>query len=343
MKKSAISWIIALNLCAINFIDVSAETKKLEKTEEFTQNQVQEQNKDQSQNQEQEQNKDESQNQEQEQNKDQSQNQSDDKSQEKEIEQLQSENQNPVELNNQQLIKSEYSTDVKENCKTIVKQFYAGFYGREADNDGLEYWSNEIVSQRRTVANVFECFINSDECKSKNYNNEEYVKALYIGLQGREPDEDGLEYWTSQLGLGQSRKVVLYNIFNSNEFQTKLDLMGIKNKGQIELGLNDNKGMAKELVNQFYKGFYRREADSEGLEYWTNQIIDNKISVSELLLTFINSDEMNRKNYTNEEFVECMYMALFSRNPDKDGFNHWSNMLNIGNSRRFLLAVKYEF
>ncbi|MEN2258373.1 DUF4214 domain-containing protein [Paraclostridium benzoelyticum] len=252
---------------------------------------------------------------------------------------MQSENQNPVELNNQQLIKSEYSTDVKENCKTIVKQFYAGFYGREADNDGLEYWSNEIVSQRRTVANVFECFINSDECKSKNYNNEEYVKALYIGLQGREPDEDGLEYWTSQLGLGQSRKVVLYNIFNSNEFQTKLDLMGIKNKGQIELGLNDNKGMAKELVNQFYKGFYRREADSEGLEYWTNQIIDNKISVSELLLTFINSDEMNRKNYTNEEFVECMYMALFSRNPDKDGFNHWSNMLNIGNSRRFLLAV----
>ncbi|GAA0091497.1 hypothetical protein UT300009_15250 [Paraclostridium bifermentans] len=341
MNKRTISFLIALNLCAINFININAETKDVKNTEEFTQNQVQEQTKDQSQ--EQEQTKD--QNQEQEQAKDQSQsqqqveNQSDDKSQVKETEQLQSEKQNPVELNNQQLIRSEYSTDVKENCKTIVKQFYTGFYGREADNDGLEYWSNEIASQRRTVANVFECFINSDECKSKNYNNEEYVKALYIGLQGREPDADGLEYWTSQLGLGQSRKVVLYNIFNSNEFQNKLDLMGIKNKGQIDLDLNDNKGSVKNLINQFYKGIYGREGDNSGLEFWSSQVIEGKQSIADILLIFTNSDECKNKNYNNEEYVKSIYIALFDRNPDKDGFNYWINMLNGGNSRRFLLAV----
>ncbi|MGL5650217.1 MAG: DUF4214 domain-containing protein [Paraclostridium sp.] len=325
MKKSTISFLIALNLCSINFIDANAETKDMQSIEEPMQNQIQEKDKEQDQDKEQvittEKNINEDQNKEQDQ------------------PEIQEQNQQPVEIKEKQIQNESYSADVKENCKILIRQFYKGFYGREADNDGVEYWSNEIVSQRRTVANVFECFINSDECKSKNYNNEEYVKALYIGLQGREPDGAGLEYWTSQLGLGQSRKVVLYNIFNSNEFQTKLDLMGIKNKGQIDLDLNDNKGSVKNLINQFYKGIYGREADNSGLEFWSSQVLDGKKSIAEILLTFTNSDECKSKNYNNEEYVKSIYTALFNRNPNNEDLNYWVGVLEDGNSRVSVLAV----
>lgn len=325
MKKSTISFLIALNLCSINFIDVNAETKDMQIIEEPMQNQIQEKDKEQDQNKEQvittEKNVNEDQNKEQNQ------------------PEIQEQNKQSVEIKENQIQNGSYSSDVKENCKILIKQFYKGFYGREADNDGLEYWSNEIVSQRRTVANVFECFINSDECKSKNYNNEEYVKALYIGLQGREPDAAGLEYWTSQLGLGQSRKVVLYNIFNSNEFQTKLDLMGIKNKGQIDLDLNDNKGSVKNLINQFYKGIYGREADNGGLEFWSSQVLDGKQSIADILLVFTNSEECKSKNYTNEEYVKSIYTALFNRIPNNEELNYWVGVLESGNSRVSVLAI----
>ncbi|MDV8108504.1 DUF4214 domain-containing protein [Bacillus sp. BAU-SS-2023] len=325
MKKSTISFLIALNLCSINFIDVNAETKDMQIIEEPMQNQIQEKDKEQDQNKEPvittEKNVNEDQNKEQNQ------------------PEIQEQNKQSVEIKENQIQNGSYSSDVKENCKILIKQFYKGFYGREADNDGLEYWSNEIVSQRRTVANVFECFINSDECKSKNYNNEEYVKALYIGLQGREPDAAGLEYWTSQLGLGQSRKVVLYNIFNSNEFQTKLDLMGIKNKGQIDLDLNDNKGSVKNLINQFYKGIYGREADNGGLEFWSSQVLDGKQSVADILLVFTNSEECKSKNYTNEEYVKSIYTALFNRIPNNEELNYWVGVLESGNSRVSVLAI----
>ncbi|WP_270659488.1 DUF4214 domain-containing protein [Paraclostridium bifermentans] len=325
MKKSTISFLIALNLCSINFIDVNAETKDMQIIEEPMQNQIQEKDKEQDQNKEPvittEKNVNEDQNKEQNQ------------------PEIQEQNKQSVEIKENQIQNGSYSSDVKENCKILIKQFYKGFYGREADNDGLEYWSNEIVSQRRTVANVFECFINSDECKSKNYNNEEYVKALYIGLQGREPDAAGLEYWTSQLGLGQSRKVVLYNIFNSNEFQTKLDLMGIKNKGQIDLDLNDNKGSVKNLINQFYKGIYGREADNGGLEFWSSQVLDGKQSIADILLVFTNSEECKSKNYTNEEYVKSIYTALFNRIPNNEELNYWVGVLESGNSRVSVLAI----
>ncbi|MCU9813638.1 DUF4214 domain-containing protein [Paraclostridium sp. AKS73] len=319
MKKSTISFLIALNLCSINFIDVNAETKDMQIIEEPMQNQIQEKDKEQVITTEKNVNED--------QNKEQNQ------------PEIQEQNKQSVEIKENQIQNGSYSSDVKENCKILIKQFYKGFYGREADNDGLEYWSNEIVSQRRTVANVFECFINSDECKSKNYNNEEYVKALYIGLQGREPDAAGLEYWTSQLGLGQSRKVVLYNIFNSNEFQTKLDLMGIKNKGQIDLDLNDNKGSVKNLINQFYKGIYGREADNGGLEFWSSQVLYGKQSIADILLVFTNSDECKSKNYTNEEYVKSIYTALFNRTPNNEELNYWVGLLESGNSRVSVLAI----
>ncbi|WGX76131.1 DUF4214 domain-containing protein [Paraclostridium bifermentans] len=238
----------------------------------------------------------------------------------------------------QNYIRSEASTDIKENCKIIIRQIYKGFYGREVDNDGLEYWANEIASGKRSVADILEQFINGDEFKNKNYNNQEYVKSLYIGLQGREPDKSGLDYWTDLLNLGQSRKFVLYSVFNSDEFQNKLNLMEIKNKGQINIDLNDKKGSVKDLVNQFYKGLYGREGDNEGLEYWANQILDGKKSIAEILLTFTNSDEFKSKNYNNEEYIKSLYNALFKRNPDSDGLNYWSNMLNDGNSRKFVLA-----
>ncbi|MBZ6006496.1 DUF4214 domain-containing protein [Paraclostridium bifermentans] len=319
MKKSTISFLIALNLCSINLIDVNAETKDMQIIEEPMQNQIQEKDKEQVITTEKNVNED--------QNKEQNQ------------PEIQEQNKQSVEIKENQIQNGSYSSDVKENCKILIKQFYKGFYGREADNDGLEYWSNEIVSQRRTVANVFECFINSDECKSKNYNNEEYVKALYIGLQGREPDAAGLEYWTSQLGLGQSRKVVLYNIFNSNEFQTKLDLMGIKNKGQIDLDLNDNKGSVKNLINQFYKGIYGREADNGGLEFWSSQVLDGKQSIADILLVFTNSEECKSKNYTNEEYVKSIYTALFNRTPNNEELNYWVGVLESGNSRVSVLAI----
>lgn len=238
----------------------------------------------------------------------------------------------------QNYIRSEDSTDIKENCRIIIRQLYKGFYGREVDNDGLEYWSNEIASGKRSVANILEQFINGDEFNNKNYNNQDYVKSLYIGLQGREPDKSGLDYWTDLLNLGQSRKFVLYSVFNSDEFQNKLNLMEIKNKGQINIDLNDKKGSVKDLVNQFYKGFYEREGDNEGLEYWANQILDGKKSVAEILLTFINSDEFKSKNYNNEEYVKSLYNALFKRNPDSNGLNYWTSRLNEGNSRKFILA-----
>ena len=181
-----------------------------------------------------------------------------------------------------------------EDIKSLVKQFYLAFHNREADEDGLNYWSDEIYNLRQTVSQVLLNFINSNEYDLKNKSNNDYVIDLYEGLFNRYPDDSGLNYWVNELNLGENRVNILANIFNSSEFQGRLNDIGIQNKGNISF-VNDN-SKVRFLVSQFYQGIFNRTPDEDGLNYWTNEIVQNKCTVAQVLEIFINSDEISPRS-----------------------------------------------
>ena len=230
----------------------------------------------------------------------------------------------------------------ENNVKNLINQFYLGFLGREGDQGGLDYWTNEIINGNKTVANVLEIMINSDEFKSKNYTNKEFVKAAFKGLFNRVVDEDGFKYWTNFLNSGNSKRLMLSRNIESAEFNRILDNIGIKNKGTIIVALDDKRGEVKNFVNQFYLGFLGRQGDQGGLDYWTNEIVNGNKTVANVLEIMINSDEFKAKNYTNKEFVQAAFKGLFNRGADEDGFKYWTNFLNSGNSKRFMLSKNIE-
>ena len=146
------------------------------------------------------------------------------------------------ETNEDEIQEQEVDTRVEqkyENIKSLVSQFYLAFHNRNADEDGLNYWSNEIYNSKQTVSQVLLNFIYSDEYDMKNKSNSDYVIDLYEGLYNRYPDNSGLSYWVNELNLGENRVNILSNVFNSNEFQGRLNDIGIKNKGEITY-INDN-------------------------------------------------------------------------------------------------------
>ncbi len=247
------------------------------------------------------------------------------------------------ETNEDEIQEQEVDTRVEqkyENIKSLVSQFYLAFHNRNADEDGLNYWSNEIYNSKQTVSQVLLNFIYSDEYDMKNKSNSDYVIDLYEGLYNRYPDNSGLSYWVNELNLGENRVNILSNVFNSNEFQGRLNDIGIKNKGEITY-INDN-GKVKFLVNQFYKGLFNRTSDEDGLNYWTNEIVESKYTVAQVLEIFINSDEFISKKYNNKQYVECLYKTLLGRDADKEGLNYWTSILESGNSKEFVLANNFQ-
>ena len=230
----------------------------------------------------------------------------------------------------------------REAVYNLIKQFYKGFQNREGDTSGVKYWAEKIISSQLTVADVIERFIDSEEFINMNVSDEEFIKRSYIAILGRTPDYEGLQHWLSFYKKGYSKRYILQRHFYSSEFSIKLAGMGISNKGVINITLNDKRPAVEEVVKQFYEGFHGRVADSSGLEYWTDKIVFEKLSLAEIVDYFINSDEFLNFNNSAEQFIVNSYTAMFGRAPDKEGLTFWMNKYMDGHSKRYILKMHFE-
>jgi len=74
-----------------------------------------------------------------------------------------------------------------------VSQMYRDTFGREADDDGLKYWTNYLNDGTYNLDQVQTLFNASPEMVARN---------SYQSLLGREGDEEGIGYYTSQAQKG---------------------------------------------------------------------------------------------------------------------------------------------
>lgn len=102
----------------------------------------------------------------------------------------------------------------------FMSRLYTKAMGRPYDQDGLDYWCEEISNGTYTLMQVStEQFFHSEEFQNKNLDNTEYVKVLYRTFFGREYDQEGLNYWIAQMiYYGRDRDYVLNEFANSKEF-----------------------------------------------------------------------------------------------------------------------------
>ncbi|MGN0247467.1 MAG: DUF4214 domain-containing protein [Lachnospiraceae bacterium] len=109
----------------------------------------------------------------------------------------------------------------------FVLRNYTKALGREGDVEGIEYWTYLINTKQSSALSVAESFFQSEEFKSKNFNNSQYVDVLYQTFFDRYADEDGKSYWMVMMALGKSRDWVLSEFSNSSEFKTIMAQYGL--------------------------------------------------------------------------------------------------------------------
>lgn len=111
-------------------------------------------------------------------------------------------------------------------------------------------------------------------------------------------------------------------------------------------------------VQQNYRDFLGREADTAGLDFWVGRINRGEATRFDLLSSFILSAEyqnaikptafafldanmLTRTNESAAVFVYAAYRSLLGRNPDAAGYNFWYGQLN--SATQPLTAVLAEF
>lgn len=85
-----------------------------------------------------------------------------------------------------------------------LQQLYVGYFGRAADQEGLNFWLGAINNDGLSLANVHASFVNSEEYNAQylNLTVGQKVAAVYQNVLGRAADAAGQAFWTNAIETG---------------------------------------------------------------------------------------------------------------------------------------------
>ncbi|SFP88252.1 protein of unknown function [Butyrivibrio proteoclasticus] len=120
------------------------------------------------------------------------------------------------------------SQQTNAQVRAFVERMYVKALGRHGEEDGINSWTQRIVSGEWQAAEVAKAgFFNSQEYVLKNRTNDEFVEDLYQALFDRPSDEAGKADWLSKLANGASREDVMNGFGGSQEFANMLAGFGL--------------------------------------------------------------------------------------------------------------------
>jgi hypothetical protein len=122
---------------------------------------------------------------------------------------------------------------VNNTITDFVARLYEICLEREPDEAGLSDWSDQLANGAEGSLVAYG-FVFSEEYKAKHTTNEMFVTMLYKTMMDREPDAEGLAYWTEKLNYTNTREFVFNGFLFSPEFVARCAACGINVGSEIE-------------------------------------------------------------------------------------------------------------
>jgi hypothetical protein len=222
-------------------------------------------------------------------------------------------------------------------AKGFVSRLYRVCLGREAEETGLNDWTNSLMSGEKKAVDVVQGVLCSQEYGNKGKSNGEVVNDCYQSMLGRDADASGYADWTSQLDAGMSVNAIFAGFVGSEEFANLCASYGIQ---PGTFGLTEerdkNAGVTK-FVSRLYTQALGRNYDVDGLNDWCGRINANPSRSNILNVStngFFHSQEFTNKNLDNTEFVKVLYRTFLGRESDAAGLADWVGQLDRGENTR---------
>ena len=188
-----------------------------------------------------------------------------------------------------------------------VRGAYQSLLGREADDEGLNYWKGDLAggaSRDDVVANIK---------RSPEYKNK-FLGDAYQNLLGRDVEPGGLDYWSKALDSGQSEDSVIANIKRSNEFgRLQQDAM------RDAISVQD----PTQIMNQAYD----EQIASFGREYQDAQdVVQSQYNTAQDYSPLLTTDpNIYRQDPEASQLASLNYLA--SQDPSEGSPSIWTQAL----------------
>jgi hypothetical protein len=221
-----------------------------------------------------------------------------------------------------------------------VLRLYKAGLDRAPDQEGLNYWTDQRY-QGESLHDLAQSFLDSPEYQTR-FGGEEagtgtFVTNLYENIFDRNPDAQGLQFWSNELDSGARDRadVLMY-------FSQSLENLSVAQ--ETADGIWDRSETAAEVA-RLYDSAYNRLPDLPGLSGHVAAIDIDGGTLREVATSFLQSSEFTAiygSNPTNADFVAELYANTLDRAGESEGLAFWQGQLDSGSMDRVDLLVAFS-
>ncbi|MCR5803831.1 MAG: DUF4214 domain-containing protein [Clostridia bacterium] len=215
----------------------------------------------------------------------------------------------------------------------FVERLYVVALGRQSEPEGKAFWCEHVGNGDLNGAQCANEFLLSKEFKDRNLSDEDFLKVLYKTFFDRDAtaDPDGFNFWMNSLKT-QGRDTVVDCFINSTEWCNVCASYGVKS-GATRAKATIASANATAFATRLYTECLGRDAEEEGLKFWSLGLTNQELSGTQAAKEFFYSAEFVNANYSNEEYINRMYKTFMGREPEAEGKAYWLDLLNKGTTR----------
>ncbi|MFK7838690.1 MAG: DUF4214 domain-containing protein [Bdellovibrionales bacterium] len=170
----------------------------------------------------------------------------------------------------------------REGVELQIEAIYQDVFERPVDLEGLEFYADKIEAGDITIVDVAQDVVASEEAVTN------VIETVYQNALDRSADQEGLDHYVEQVQSGeQSLSDVVAEIAQSQEAVDAAEAR------QVEATQN--------AIQDVYQDVLDREADADGLEFYTNKVLSGEIDVAGVRADIAGSPEARGEVIYNPE------------------------------------------
>ncbi len=221
----------------------------------------------------------------------------------------------------------------------FVERLYVQALNRNSEPAGKKFWTDEVVSGRRTGADCARYFLlEAPEFMNRKLSVSDFIETLYHVFFDRESEFSGKSYWFSEIMSGRrTREDVVNNFIESTEWCNVCAKYGVRS-GAVSHKAEFASDPAIGFATRLYTRCLNREPEQDGLNYWSLALTNLEKTGCQAAREFFESEEFQNFHTSDEEYVLRLYQTFMDRIPEPGEFAYWCDKLRTGGwSRRSVM------
>lgn len=218
----------------------------------------------------------------------------------------------------------EYEEQDKHDPEAFIRRLYDVVLNSDPDEVGVKDWVNKL-NNGSTGADALKDFTSKPGYKGNDLNDEDFVKSAYKICFDREPVKSEVDYWVDSLKK-ISRDQMITDFINTTEWDDFCKSYGVESGARFPINDPYN---ALDFTIRLYTCCLEREPDTEGLMYWNENLVNHKMTGTEVAKFFFECAEFTSFKTDDKEFITRLYRTMLGREPEPEGFAFWMNDITI--------------